>query len=116
MVLLGSFAPCKVILDSLSGKIRNLDLGPLESGALSIPKISVGKIKWNGPFWFGPTGIFGTSFEVGPLRPVWSFRSVGPKCPFPFGKIVVPSTALLYHANKNNNQTHDGLGGGGVTE
>jgi len=24
-------------------------------------------IKWNGPFWFGPTGIFGTSFEVGPL-------------------------------------------------
>ena len=23
-------------------------------------------IKWNGPFRFGPTGIFGTSFEGGP--------------------------------------------------
>ena len=38
-------------------------------------------IKCNGPFRFGPTGIFGTSFEGGPLWPVWSFRSVGPKCP-----------------------------------
>ena len=27
-------------------------------------------------------------------------RSVGPKCPFPFDKIVVPSTALLYPAYK----------------
>ena len=51
--------------------------------------------KWNGPFRFGSTGIFGSSFEGGPLWPVWSFRSVGPKCPFPFDKIVVPSTALL---------------------
>ena len=25
-------------------------------------------------------------------------RSVGPKCPFPFDKIAVPSTALLYPA------------------
>ena len=24
-------------------------------------------IKWNGPFQFGPTGIFRTSFEGGPL-------------------------------------------------
>ena len=24
-------------------------------------------IKWNGPFRFGPTAIFGTSFEGGPL-------------------------------------------------
>ena len=35
-------------------------------------------------------------------------RSVGPKCPFPFVKIVVPSTALLrllYAAYKNYNQT-----------
>ena len=37
-------------------------------------------------------------------------RSVGPKCPFPFDKIVVPSTALLYPAYKNNNQTRGGLG------
>ena len=61
--------------------------------------------KWNGPFRFRLTGIFGTSFEGGPLWPVWSFRSVGPKCPFPFDKIVVPSTAVLYPAYKNNNQT-----------
>ena len=27
-------------------------------------------IKWNGPFWFGPAEIFGTSFEGGPLWPV----------------------------------------------
>ena len=47
-------------------------------------------IKWNGPFRFGPTGIFGTSFEGGPLWPVWSFRSVGPKCPFPFAKLLFP--------------------------
>ena len=47
-------------------------------------------IKWNGPFRFGPTEIFGTSFEGGPLWPVWSFQSVRPKCPFPFDKIVVP--------------------------
>ena len=61
--------------------------------------------KWNRPFRFGPTGIFGTSFGDGPLWLVWSFRSVGQKCPFPFDKIVVPSTALLYPAYKNNNQT-----------
>ena len=59
-------------------------------------------IKWNGPFRFVPTGIFGTSFEGGPQWPVWSFRSVEPKCPFPFAKIVVPSTALLYPAYRNN--------------
>ena len=56
-----------------------------KAGALSIqpkiPVISVGTSKCNGPFRFGPTGIFGTSFEGGPLWPVWSFRSVGPKCP-----------------------------------
>ena len=32
-------------------------------------------------------------------------RSVGQKCPFAFDKIVVPSTALLYPARKNNNKT-----------
>ena len=67
-------------------------------------------IKWKGQFRFGPTGIFGTSFEGGPLWPVWSFRSVGPKFPFPFDKIVVPNTALLYPAYKKNNQTRCGLG------
>ena len=66
-------------------------------------------IKWNGPFRFGPTGIFGTSFEGGQLWPIWLFRSVGLKCPFPFDKTVVPSTTLLYPAYKNNNQTRGGL-------
>ena len=33
-----------------------------------------------------------------------------PKCPFPFDKIVVPSTALLYPGYKNNNQMRSGLG------
>jgi len=61
-------------------------------------------IKWNGPFRFGPTEIFGTSFEGDPLWPVWSFR------PFSFDKTVVPSTALLYPAYKNKNQTRSGLG------
>ena len=32
-------------------------------------------------------------------------QSVGPKCPFAFDIIVVPSTALLYPTYKNNNQT-----------
>ena len=66
-------------------------------------------IKWNGPFRFGPTGIFGTSFEG--LWPDRLSRSVGPKWPFPFNKIVVPSTVLLYSTltNKNNNQTRGSL-------
>ena len=59
-------------------------------------------IKWNRLIRFGLTGIFGTSFEGGPLWPVWSFRSVGLKCPFPFDEIVVPNTALLFPAYKNN--------------
>ena len=67
-------------------------------------------IKWNGPFWFGLTETFGTRFEGGPLSTDWTFRSVGPKCPFPFDKIVVPSTAPLYPGYKNNNQTRGGLG------
>ena len=67
-------------------------------------------IKWNGPVWFGLTGTFGTSFEGGPLSPVWLFRSVGPKCSFPFDKIVVPSTSPLYPGCKNNNQTRGDLG------
>ena len=69
-----------------------------------------GTIKWNGPFWFDPTGIFGTSFEGCPLGPVRLSRSAGPKRPFPFDKIVVPSTTLLYPTYKNNNQTRGGLG------
>ena len=66
--------------------------------------------KWNGPFRFGPTGIFGNTFEGGPRWPVWSFLSVRPTCHFALGKIVVPSTALLYLTYKNNDQTRGGLG------
>ena len=62
-------------------------------------------IKWNGPFRFGPTAIFGTSFKGGPLWPVGSFWSVGPKCPFPCDKIVVPSTALFHPAYKGSHWT-----------
>ena len=77
-------------------------------------EISATMIKRNRPFRFGPTGMFGASFEGGPLWPVWLFRSVGPKCPFPFDKIAVPRIALCYPACKiackNNNQTLGGLG------
>ena len=66
-------------------------------------------IKWNGPFWFGPAGIFGTSFEVGPLWPVWLFRPVGRKCPSPFDKIVVPVLLFWILLIKKNNQTRGGL-------
>ena len=61
------------------------------------------------PFRFGPTRIFGTSFDGAPLWLVRLSRSVGPKCPFPFDKIVVPSTAVLYPSYKNS-QTRGGLG------
>ena len=52
-------------------------------------------------------------FPVGNWIEILSFRSVGPKCPFPFDKIVFSSTALLrpaYIAYKYNNQTRGGLG------
>ena len=56
------------------------------------------EIKWNKPIQLSPTQIFGTQSEGGRLWPIWSFPSVGPKCPFPFpwfDKIIVPGTALL---------------------
>ena len=65
-------------------------------------------IKSNRPFWFGLTGIFRTS--GGPLWLVRSFWLLGPKSPFQFDKIVVPSTSFLFPAYENNNQTHGGLG------
>ena len=67
-----------------------------------IPEISLGTSKWERAIsvW-SDQNIRGC-----PLWPVWSFRSVRPNCPFPFDKIVAPSTAFL----KNNNQTRGGLG------
>ena len=48
------------------------------------PKLPAGYIKWNGPFWCGPTGIFGISFEGGSFWPVWSFLTrVQPTTPPP---------------------------------
>ena len=61
-------------------------------------------IKWNGPFRFGPTGIFGTSL----VKVVHFDRSSH------FGRsdrnVPFNSTALLYPAYKDNDQTRGGLG------
>ena len=46
------------------------------------------------------------------LRQAWSFLSIVPKCPFPFDKIVVRSTAPLSPADNYNNQTRGWLGSG----
>ena len=46
------------------------------------------------------------SSQVNKLCVVWSFGSVGPKCPSPFDKIVVPIIALLYPVYKNNNMLY----------
>ena len=76
-------------------------------------------IKSNRPFRFGLTRILNGPPETvlnfrtvsgGPLWLVRSFRSLGPKSPFQFDKIVVPSTSFLFPAYENNNQTHGGLG------
>ena len=47
-----------------------------------------------------------------PLRQARSFLSIVPKCPFPFHKIVVHSTAPLSPADNYNNQTRGWLGSG----
>ena len=69
------------------------------------------EIKWTGQSRFGPTRTLGnTSKRLFILTD--SLISVGkcPKCPFPFDKIFVPSTAPLHPAYKNNGQTRGGLG------
>ena len=98
---------CPLILNKASNKAKAQTVGPLPYNT-----------QWcgfNGRFPFNSkfrkfrmvhqmertiSGIFGTSFEGGPLWPVQLSRSVGPKYPFPFDKSVVPSTALLYSATK----------------
>ena len=47
-----------------------------------------------------------------PVRQARSFLSIVPKCPFPFHKIVVRSTAPLSLADNYNNQTRGWLGSG----
>ena len=37
-------------------------------------------------------------------------RSVGPKCPLPFDKIIFPRTSHLYPTYKHDNQTRSGFG------
>ena len=76
-----------------------------------ILEISVGTSNGTDHFDLVRTEYLGPS--CGPLLAVWL---VGPKCPFPFDKIVVPSTALIYPASKNNNHTHGGLGEVRATE
>ena len=57
----------------------------------------------------------GLCFQGSPFFTVSGhFGSVGPKSPFPFDTVVDHSTAFLYLAYKNNNQTCGGLGPGSV--
>ena len=58
---------------------------------------------WSGPEYSGPA-LKVVNFD----RSGYFGRSVGPKCSFLFDNIVVPSTALLYPAYKNNNETRGG--------
>ena len=78
--------------------------------ALSIPpkisEVSVGTSNGTDHFTLLCLEYSGPALKV--VRFNWSGhfgRSVGPKCPFAFDKTVVPSTALLYPAYKNNDQT-----------
>ena len=61
-----------------------------------------------GVYWYVRECLF--VFPVENWIEILSFRSVGPKCYFPFDKIVFSSTALLRPAYKYNNQTRGGLG------
>ena len=102
--------PCSYASDSCTTKIKtnwtSLEYFPFSP---KFWKFQL-EITWSIPFRLGPTGVFGTTFEGGPFWLVWSFRLVGPKCPFPFEKIVVPSTPLLHPAYENNNQMRGSLG------
>ena len=73
-----------------------------------------GRFPFNPKFWIGVSN--GTDHYSlvqpkysGPALKVVHFDRSGHFGPFPFDKIVVPSTALLYPAYKNNNQTRGGL-------
>ena len=82
--------------ERLSRRLTKIPTGPTgKIGALSIqpkvPVISVGTSNGTDHFGFVRQEYSG---------PALKFRSVGPKCPFPFAKIVVPSTALFYPAYK----------------
>ena len=71
-----------------------------------IPEVSVGTS--NGTDYFSLLWLEYSGPALKVVHFNWSGhfgRSVGPKCPFAFDKIVAPSTALLCPAHKNNNQT-----------
>ena len=48
------------------------------------------EIKWNGPFRFGPTAIFGTRFEGGPLCRSAHFGRSDRNVPFHLTKLLTP--------------------------
>ena len=48
------------------------------------------EIKWNGPFRFGPTAIFGTRFEGGPLCRSAHFGRSDRNLPFHLTKLLTP--------------------------
>ena len=88
---------CKVMMSILWGDFHSTQ-NPGEFGWY---------IKWNGAFRFGPTGMLETCFEGCLLWPVWSFPSVGPKCPFPFDKWKGRTRTI--NKQTTNIQTRGGL-------
>ena len=70
------------------------------------------EIKWNRPFRFCPTAMFGTTFEGGPLSPVRLLWSIKPECASSHLTKLLSPVPLFF---KNNNQTSGGLGLVGVT-
>ena len=127
--------PCWVTHTCLAHFYKGVPLPPAPTGGIALNVPNFGTIPWwaaygnlghfpfspkfwkfwsetqcNGPFWFAPTGVFGTSFQGGPLQSAQSFQLVRRKCPFSFVKIAVSSTIHLHPAYNNNNQMRGGLG------
>ena len=74
------------------------------------------EIKWNRPFQFGLTRIFGPPLKVFHFDQSAHLGQSNQNLPaFTFDKIFVSITTPLYPAYKNNEQTGSGLGWVGVT-
>ena len=109
-----NFNNYKIVKNTSSIKQNNCTTSCTQNEAERARRTLIGKCDWKSDrkcsTWRMRRRFAAVFFEGGPLSPVWSFRSVGPKCSFPFDKIVVPSTAPLYAGYKNNNQMRGGLG------